>query len=50
MSTYVGLAQENGFILLHIFSVEAGKKQQPRSCATAREACNKYDLIATPCF
>jgi hypothetical protein len=28
---------------------EAGKKGQ-QSCAPAREECNKYDLIAAPCF
>jgi hypothetical protein len=45
-STYAGLAQEIGFSPAHLLGLLRLVKNLAKLCT----ACNKYDLIFSPCF
>jgi hypothetical protein len=47
MSKHAGLAQQNGFSLGVLQKLI---KKALQSLTFAKEECNKYDLIDTPCF
>ncbi len=49
-SKHAGLAQENGFAA-HAHRCSLRCKRRSKTCASAREECNKYDLtVSLPGF
>jgi hypothetical protein len=48
-SSYVGLAQENGFSPAYLLSLLRLVKSAAKIC-TCREEYNKHDMTSAPCF